>query len=99
VAKSAGNINFSFEGLPGLKDALDRAAADIRAQVAALMEETAYAVRDDARANVIASTAGDGDLAVAIVSTSDPSFTATSSSTASACNRPSPSCGPPRIPI
>jgi len=63
----ANGTTFSFEGLPGFKDALDRAAADIRAQVAALMEETAYAVRDDARANVIASTKGDGDLARAII--------------------------------
>jgi len=63
----AKGTTFSFEGLPGFKDALDRAAADIRAQVAALMEETAYAVRDDARANELASTAGDGDLARAII--------------------------------
>ena len=63
----AKGVSFSFEGLPGFKDALDRAAADIRAQVAALMEETAYAVRDDARANVLASTKGDGDLARVII--------------------------------
>lgn len=63
----AKGVSFSFEGLPGFKDALDRAAADIRAPVAALMEETAYAVRDDARANVLASTKGDGDLARVII--------------------------------
>jgi hypothetical protein len=66
VAK-AGAILFTFEGLPGFKDALDRAAKDVRAKVSALMEETAYAVRDDARANVIASTDGDGDLAQVII--------------------------------
>lgn len=63
----AGAVVFSFDGLPGFKDALDRASKEIRLQVSALMEETAYAVQADARANVRASTRGDGDLERAII--------------------------------
>ena len=67
MAKRGGSVVFAFEGLPGFKDALDRAAKDVRKQVSALMEDTAYAVQVDARANVLASTHGDGDLARAII--------------------------------
>lgn len=63
----AKGVIFTFEGLPGLKDALERASTDIKAKVSALMEETAHNVRDDARGNVLASTDGDGDLADAII--------------------------------
>lgn len=65
----ARGVVFTFEGLPGLKDALERASAEVKAKVSALMEETAFDVKDDARANVLASTNGDGDLADAIIVT------------------------------
>jgi hypothetical protein len=67
VAKVGGAVVFAFEGLPGFKDALDRASKDIRQAVSALMEDTAYAVQADARANVRAMTRGDGDLERAII--------------------------------
>lgn len=63
----AGAIVFSFERLPGFKDALERATKDVRRQVSALMEDTSYAVQADAKANVRASTHGDGDLEDAII--------------------------------
>lgn len=63
----AGAVVFSFDGVPGFKDALERASKDVRRQVSALMEETARAVQADARANVRASTRGDGDLERAII--------------------------------
>jgi HK97 gp10 family phage protein len=60
-------ITFRFEGLPGFKDALERATNEVRAKVSTLMEDTAADVRDSAQANVRAYTHGDGDLEDAIV--------------------------------
>lgn len=57
---------FSFNGLPGLKAALDKASEEIRARVGDLMEETAKDIQETARQNVRASTNGDGDLEDAI---------------------------------
>jgi hypothetical protein len=65
VAKKG--VTFTFEGLPGFKDALQRATDEIRLKVSRLMEETAYAVQADARGNVRGSTGGDGDLEDAII--------------------------------
>lgn len=65
----ARGVIFSFEGLPGFKDALERATEEIRTKVSKLMEETAHDVRDTAHGNVLASTHGDGDLADAIIVT------------------------------
>jgi hypothetical protein len=52
-------VVFAVVGLPGFQDALDRATKEIRAQVSALMEETANDIRDTARAHV---SVEDGDL-------------------------------------
>lgn len=65
----AKGVIFSFEGLPGFKDALERATEDIRRKVSILMEATANDVRDDAQSNVLGTTTGDGDLADAIMVT------------------------------
>jgi len=62
-----GRVIFTFEGIPGMKLALEKATEEIRSKVNVLMEQTAYEVRDDARGNVRASTNGDGDLADAII--------------------------------
>lgn len=63
----AKGVTFTFEGLPGFKDALERAVDDVRKKVSVLMEQTAVDVRDDARNNVRRSTRGDGDLEDAII--------------------------------
>lgn len=65
----AKGVIFTFEGLPGFKDALERATEEIRTKVSKVMEETAYDVRDTARANVLRTTNGDGDLADEIIVT------------------------------
>lgn len=65
----AKGVIFTFEGLPGFKEALERATEEVRTKVSKLMEETAYDVRDSARDNVRASTNGDDDLADNIIVT------------------------------
>lgn len=65
----AKGVVFTFEGLPGLKDALERATNGVRAKVSKLMEATAYDVQASAQDNVRASTQGDDDLASAIIVT------------------------------
>lgn len=63
----AKGVVFTFEGLPGFKDALERAAEEIRLKVGKVMEQTAHDVRDTARSNVERTTGGDGDLAEQII--------------------------------
>lgn len=63
----ARGVVFTFEGLPGFKDALERATEEIRTKVSKLMEETAHDVLDTAQANL--NTDGEGDLADALMVT------------------------------
>lgn len=60
----AQGATFTFEGIPGFRDALERAADDIRAKVSGTMERTAHNVRDTAR-----SYLDDGDLSSQIIVT------------------------------
>jgi hypothetical protein len=57
-------FTFSFEGIPGFLDALERATAPVRERVRDLMRETAHDVRDTARQNV---PQDEGDLADEII--------------------------------
>lgn len=63
----ASGVSFEIQGLPGFRAALERAVDEVRANVGKAMEESAYAIRDDAVAHIEGAHTEAGDLRRAII--------------------------------